>query len=125
MLNRNLTTLYLIFKVNNEDSSLKDEDYLRKQLEAQTCLKNNLVLKFDKAKNKFAAAMEIKKKQDIQDKVEAYNAWREEEEMRGRAQDEHGRSLVKAMMETVKTSDSPQAVNKSMCSVLGNVDGKE
>ena len=107
----------------NVNSSLNDEDYLQKQLEAQSGLKRNLVLKFEAAKVKYDAAMVAKSKKDAQDKVEAYNIWRQEEEKRGRAQDEHGKSLVKVMLDCAKTEDPPNPLNRSVANVLANVDG--
>lgn len=80
-----------------------------------------MVLKFDTAKETYEKAMKKKMEKEAQDKVEAYNAWRIEEEKKGRAQDEHGRSLVKTMLDYAK-SGSP-LVTQSMCNVMGNVDG--
>ena len=102
---------------------MNDEDYLTKQLESQICLKKNLVVKLNAASASYDAAMKKKLEQDALDKVEAYNTWRLEEEKRGKAQDDHGRILVKKMMETVRAAPENK-VSECMCSVLGNVDGK-
>lgn len=106
------------------DSSLGDEDYLTKQLEAQVSLKKKLVAKFDVAKNIYDKALQMKMEQQARDKVEAYNAWRIAEEQKGRAQDDHGRNLVKIMLDKAKSETSKNAVTLPMCNVMGNVDGK-
>ena len=65
-----------------------------------------------------------KAEKDQANKIEAYNAWRTAEEKRGKAQDEHGRNLVKTMLERVKAFPPKEPATESMCYVMGNVDGK-
>ena len=102
---------------------MADEDYVRKQLESQIGLKKNLVLKLDQAKLVYEKALKNKVEKDAADKVEAYNNWRAQEEKRGRAQDEHGRNLVKIMMDRIKSASPRDPVAESMCNVIGNTDG--
>lgn len=79
--------------------------------------------KYEAAKEIYEKAKKKKLQKDAEDKMEAYNAWRAGEEKKGRLQDEHGRNLVKAMLESVKLAQS-EPVTSSMCNVIGNVDGK-
>ena len=106
------------------DTSLRDEDYLSKQLEAQVGLKKKLIVKFENAKKANDQAQKKKAEKIAADKIEAYNAWRAAEDKRGRTQDEHGRNLVKTMLERVKSVTPKEPVTESMCYVMGNVDGK-
>lgn len=103
---------------------MADEDYVTKQLESQVGLKKNLVLKLEKAKIVYEKALKSKLDRDAADKVEAYNTWRAQEEKRGRAQDDHGKSLVKVMIDRVKAASPREPVTESMCNVLGNSDSK-
>lgn len=84
-------------------------------------MKNTLLQKYDSAKKLYD--MEKKKRDEMKDlaKVEAYKNWRLEEEKKGRAQDEHSKSLVKKMMDSVREAE-PNPVIKSMCAVIGNLD---
>ena len=86
-------------------------------------LKKNLVVKLDVAKEVYDKALKQKIEQESRDKVEAYNAWRIAEEQKGREQDDHGRSLVKSMLDTAKSATTRNPVTESMCKVVGNVDG--
>lgn len=111
------------YQVNpSEDSALNDEAFLTKQIDAQTGLKKSLVVKLEAATLAFDAALKEKKEKDARDKVDAYNNWRMQEEKKGRAQDEHGKGLVKVMLDAVKAAP-PNPVNSAMCNVMGNVDG--
>lgn len=87
-------------------------------------LKKNLAVKYDVAKEAYEKAKKKKQEKEAEEKVEAYNAWRAGEERRGRLQDEHGRNLVKSMLDAVKSAQS-EPVIVSMCNVLGNLDGKQ
>lgn len=82
-----------------------------------------MVAKFEVAKEKYEIALQKKIEMDGKEKVEAYNKWRMEEEKRGRAQDEHGKNLVKVMLQSVKSAP-PNAVSSSMCNVMGNLDSR-
>lgn len=88
------------------------------------CLKKNLVLKYDTAKQVYDKALKKKLEKEAETKVEAYNTWRIAEEKKGRAQDEHGRNLVKIMQECVKDTPNCEPVIAAMSNVVGNVDGK-
>lgn len=87
-------------------------------------LKKNLMLKLAKAEAIYETAQKKKDKKDSEDRLEAYNNWRMGEEKKGRTQDEHGRSLVKVMMDCVRSANPREPVVESMCNVIGNVDGK-
>ena len=89
-------------------------------------MKKNLVTKYNAAKEIYEKAKKKKFKKDAEDKVDAYNWWRIAEEKRGRAQDEHGRNLVKTMLDCVLTESrsNPEKVTGAMCNVMGNIDGK-
>lgn len=102
---------------------MRDEDYLARQLEAQVALKKNLIVKLEKAKDLYEKALKNKKKEEDEERLEAYNIWKKGEEKKGRAQDEHGKGLVKVMMDCLKESPH-EPVIESMCNVMGNVDGK-
>lgn len=81
------------------------------------------MLKLETAKEMYEKALKKKNKQDDEERLEAYNNWRIEEEKKGRAIDEHGKNLVKKMMDCVKESKR-EPVTESMCHVMGNVDSK-
>ena len=81
--------------------------------------------KLEVAKAAYEKALKMKNENKAQEKIDAYNAWRISEEQKGRAQDEHGRNLVKIMVDSAKSATPRNLVNESMCNVMGNVDGKD
>lgn len=84
-------------------------------------MKKKLISKFEQAKVANDKAQKKKAEEIAEHKIEAYNAWRLSEQKKGKAQDEHGRNLVKTMLEQVKSAKEP--VKEAMCHVMGNVDG--
>lgn len=82
------------------------------------------MVKLEVAKDLYGKALTKKSRKEAEEKVAAYNAWRNTEEQKGRAQDEHGRGLVKVMLENVKSATPRNPVTESMCHVMGNVDCK-
>ena len=115
---------YLNFQISDEDSSLTDEAYLSKQLEAQVCLKKNLIYKLNIAKSKYDAAVKKREEELAIAKIEAYKHWRAEEQKKLKAQDEHSKKLVKTMKDAVNTGPATSAT-VAVSNVLSNVDGKK
>lgn len=112
----------LFFQTNaEEDSSLRDESYLSKNLEAQVGLKKNLLKKYNIAKAQFEDAQKKLEDEKALAKLEAYKNWRLEEDRKGKAQDDRGRNLVKVMLQAAKSDPNP--IEEPKCNVLGNVDG--
>ena len=82
-----------------------------------------MVLKLEGAREAYEKALKRKLDQEADEKVEAYNNWRLAEEKKGRAQDDHGKNLVKIMYEAVKSTSSHEPVTVAMSNVIGNTDG--
>lgn len=86
-------------------------------------LKKNLLHKFNVAKELVDAEVKKREAARAQAKIDAYNNWLAEEHEKGKAQDEHSRSLVKVLKQAVKAGPSTP-VEAASSNVLANMDGK-
>lgn len=101
---------------------MNDKGYISKQIEAQVCLKQNLLSKFGRAKEKYE--IEVKKRAELKAKakVDAYKNWRNEETRKGKAYDEQCKNWVKTLMKAVKDTPTDPVMN-ALSHVVGNIDG--